>query len=488
MSFTSLGLKQPILLGVEAAGYEAPTPIQAQAIPLARSGRDIVGLGQTGSGKTAAYGLPMLDRLVGGQPGLRGLILVPTRELCVQVAENLRVFAQFSGLHVRTAFGGIPLGVQEAAIKRGLDVLVACPGRLLDHLQFNTVTLDRIEMLVLDEADRMLDMGFMPQIGRILSRMPRERQNMLFSATMPSDIERLVRDHFGEFQRIQVGELSQAATTITHRFESVAATEKERRLEQILRSRSGTVLVFVKTKKRCEELGRKLQRAGLPADSIHGDKSAESRHVVLQGFIRGKVRHLVATDVAARGIDVSDIGLVVNFEMPRAVEDYVHRVGRTGRAGTEGEALSLVGKMEQGIQRQVLEHLAKTSTNARIEVDGRVVSGGRPKERAPRVEAADPVREAEAGDGEERAPERPRGRGRERDRGTVSDERARPRETRSPRETAPPRPPVRRAADRAVTLSSAPSSPRESGFGDGIEGPAPGRGRPGAGGSGPRRR
>ncbi|MFO1055064.1 MAG: DEAD/DEAH box helicase [Planctomycetota bacterium] len=384
MSFRSLGLCEPILRGVAAAGFEEPTPIQQQAIPIARDGRDIIGLGQTGSGKTAAYGLPMLDRLArGGETGLRGLILVPTRELCVQVAENLRIFAQFSGLHVRTAFGGIPLGVQEAAIKRGLDVLVACPGRLLDHMQFNTVNLDRIEMLVLDEADRMLDMGFMPQIGRILARMPRKRQNMLFSATMPSDIEHLVKNHFGVTERIQVGARSQAATTITHRFESVPATSKEKELERILRDRDGTVLVFVKTKKRCEELGRRLQRAGLPADSIHGDKSAEARHVVLQGFIRGKVRHLVATDVAARGIDVSDIGLVVNFDMPRAVEDYIHRVGRTGRAGTEGEALSLVGKMEQGIQRQILEHLAKTSSGSRVVVDGREVGSARRSEPAP---------------------------------------------------------------------------------------------------------
>ena len=481
MSFTSLGLKQPILLGIAAAGYEHPTPIQEQAIPIAKSGRDIVGLGQTGSGKTAAYGLPMLDRLVGGESGLRGLILVPTRELCVQVAEHLRVFAQFSGLHVRTAFGGIPLGVQEAAIKRGLDVLVACPGRLLDHLQFNTVTLDRVEMLVLDEGDRMLDMGFMPQIGRILSRMPKQRQNLLFSATMPSDIERLVRDNFGEFERIQVGELSQAATTLTHRFESVPATSKERRLEQILRERRGTVLIFVKTKKSCEELGRKLQRAGLPADSIHGDKSAESRHVVLQGFIRGKIQHLVATDVAARGIDVSDIGLVLNFDMPRAVEDYVHRVGRTGRAGTEGEALSLVGKADVGIQRQILAHLGKTATAARIEVDGKVISGSG----SPSGTAKGRTREVEA--------EAPRARRRDGSSRTQEAGRASapaPGPARAPAPGRAAAPVVRRAADRAVTLSAAKSAspPRDDGFGDGIADPAPSRTPQSAGGPRARRR
>ena len=485
MSFQSLGLSEPILQGVVAAGFEHPTPIQEQAIPLARAGRDVIGLGQTGSGKTAAYGLPMLDRMIGkGPTGLRGLILVPTRELCVQVAEHLRIFAQFSGLHVRTAFGGIPLGVQEAAIKRGLDVLVACPGRLLDHMQYNTVTLDRIEMLVLDEADRMLDMGFMPQIGRILARIPKQRQNMLFSATMPPDIDRLVREHFGKPERIQVGARSQAAATITHNFESVAATEKERYLERLLKGSDRTVLIFVKTKKRCEELGRKLQRAGLPADSIHGDKSAEARHVVLQGFIRGKVKHLVATDVAARGIDVSEIGLVVNFEMPRAVEDYVHRVGRTGRAGSEGEALSLVGKMEQGIQRQILEHLKKTSGAGRIIVDGSEVSvpGARrapeSPEEAPAREARPARRDAEPGDRapgdrarRDRAPQdrAPREERRERADRPAADSRGTRGRDAQPAGREPARAPRAARTAVAVDLPTNGAAPDDSGFGAGID-------------------
>jgi ATP-dependent RNA helicase RhlE len=197
VSFQDLGLKQPILKGVAAAGYANPTDIQSRAIPLVQAGKNVIALGQTGSGKTAAFGLPMLDSLVGGEPGLRGLILVPTRELCVQVAENLRVYAQFAGLHVRTAFGGIPIAIQESALKRGVDVLVACPGRLIDLMQCNSVDLSRVGMFVLDEADRMLDMGFIPQIRRVLARLPQERQNLMFSATMPGEVEGLVRDYFG---------------------------------------------------------------------------------------------------------------------------------------------------------------------------------------------------------------------------------------------------------------------------------------------------
>ena len=397
VTFQDLGLKPSILKGVAEAGYTNPTDIQSRAIPLVQAGKNVIALGQTGSGKTAAFGLPMLDRLAGGEPGIRGLILVPTRELCVQVAENLRVYAQFAGLHVRTAFGGIPISIQESALKRGVDVLVACPGRLIDLMQCNSVDLSRVEMFVLDEADRMLDMGFIPQIRRVLARLPQERQNLMFSATMPGEVEGLVRDYFGMSERVQVGQRSEAASTITHRFETMSATEKEPWLERLLRKRDGTVLVFVKTKKRAEELGRKLKRVGLPADSIHGDKSAESRHVVLQAFSRGKTRIMVATDVAARGIDVSSIGLVVNFDMPRALEDYIHRVGRTGRAGTEGEAISLITRLDAGIQREILGHMQKTSSGkARVVVDGKTVMQPKEKEEAKAEAGGESRRDREA--------------------------------------------------------------------------------------------
>ena len=339
MSFDSLGLNKSILKGVRDAGYDEPTEIQAHAIPKILAGEELIGLGQTGSGKTAAFGLPMLHKLVGGEPGLRGLIIVPTRELCVQVAENLRGYAKHAGLNVCTAFGGIDLSIQESAFKRGLDVLVACPGRLIDHLERRNISLENIEMVVLDEADRMLDMGFMPQIRRVFLRMPDERQNLLFSATLPKEVEGLVEDFLPNAERVQIGSRSQSASTIRHRFAAVNVADKPRALERLLRQESGKVLVFSNKKIGCEKLGNMLKRSGLPADSIHGDKGAEQRHVVLQAFSRGKTRFLVATDVAARGIDVDDIDLVLNYDFPLAVEDYIHRSGRTGRARPEGPAL-----------------------------------------------------------------------------------------------------------------------------------------------------
>ncbi|MEZ5964367.1 MAG: DEAD/DEAH box helicase [Planctomycetota bacterium] len=357
MTFASLGLQKPILEGIRLAGYTTPTDIQAEAIPIVLSGHDIIALGETGSGKTAAFGLPILDRLLGGKRGLRALILVPTRELCVQVAESLRAYAAASELAVCTAFGGIDLSIQRAAFKRGLDILVACPGRLLDHLQQGSITLADVEVVVLDEADRMLDMGFLPQIRSIFVRCPQQRQNLLFSATMPKDIEALCADFLPDAERVQVGRRSQAARTISHAFAHVAGDHKVPHLRRVLERESGRVLIFVKTKSRAEQLGNALKRAGLPADSIHGDKGAEQRYVALKAFERGRVRFLVATDVAARGIDVSDIELVVNFDMPRALEDYVHRVGRTGRAGNTGRALSLVASSENGILAAVKRHL-----------------------------------------------------------------------------------------------------------------------------------
>lgn len=379
MSFRSLGLQEPILRGVAAAGYDTPTDIQAEAIPKILAGAELIGLGQTGSGKTAAFGLPMLNRLCGGEPGLRGLIVVPTRELCVQVAENLRTYAQFAGLHVCTAFGGVDMSIQESAFKRGLDVLVACPGRLIDHLERRNLTLEKVQMVVLDEADRMLDMGFMPQIRRIFLRLPQERQNLLFSATMPKEVEGLVHDFLPHAERVQIGSRSQTAKTISHRFVAVNAHDKQHALERLLAQESGRVLVFVNKKIGCEKLGNSLKRHGLPADAIHGDKSAEARHACLQAFARGKTRFLVATDVAARGIDVDDIELVVNYDFPLALEDYVHRSGRTGRAGKTGRALSLVAPSEKRLFAVVQAHLQGREVKDAPKAPGR--GYGMPKRR-----------------------------------------------------------------------------------------------------------
>jgi len=365
LTFASLGLKKPILDGVKAAGYQQPTEIQAKSIPLILEGHDVIAAGETGSGKTAAFGLPMLNMLLDHGPGLRALILVPTRELCVQVAENLRIYASCTDVQVRTAFGGIDLKIQEAAFKRGMEILVACPGRLIDHLERGNVALDKIDMLVLDEADRMLDMGFMPQIRRILVRCKRERRTLLFSATMPPEVEHLCKDFLPDARKVQVGRRSRAAETISHDFEEMPARDKTAFLEGVLRKAKGRVLVFVKTKIGAQRLGRALKNDGLPADSIHGDKSAEARHAVLSQFDRGKIRYMVATDVAARGIDVDDIELVINYDLPQSVEDYVHRVGRTGRIGKVGRALSLVSPGERGIFRAIRKQLdARTDAEA----------------------------------------------------------------------------------------------------------------------------
>jgi ATP-dependent RNA helicase RhlE len=357
VTFASLGLREPILKAVHDVGYTQPTDIQAQAIPKILHGLDLIGLGQTGSGKTAAFGLPILHRLCGGPHGLRALIVVPTRELCVQVAENLRVYAAHTHLKVCTAFGGVDMSIQESAFKRGVDVLVACPGRLIDHLERRNLTLVKVQVVVLDEADRMLDMGFMPQIRRIFLRLPQERQNLMFSATMPHEVEGLVHDFLPHAERVQIGERSQAPKEIQHRFVASPALRKQPLLERVLRHERGKVLIFVNKKIGCEKLGNALKRAGLPADAIHGDKGAEQRHLVLQAFTRGKTRFLVATDVAARGIDVDDIDLVVNHDFPLAVEDYIHRTGRTGRAGRKGRALSLVAPTERSRYEAVRRHL-----------------------------------------------------------------------------------------------------------------------------------
>lgn len=361
MTFSSLGLRKPILDGVLKAGYEQPSEIQKNSIPIVLDGHDIISCGETGSGKTAAFGLPILDSLLDHEPGLRALILVPTRELCVQVAENLRIYASRTDIAVVTAFGGVDMGIQESAIRRGCDVIVACPGRMIDHLERGNVNLENIDFLVLDEADRMLDMGFMPQIQRILMRCPDERQTLLFSATMPPDVARLVKDFIPDAKSVQVGRRSQAASTIRHEFEEVNSKEKLPFLTRLLRKTDGKVLIFVKTKLGAQRLGRELKQSGFSADSIHGDKSAEARYTILQGFTRGRIRYLAATDVAARGIDVDDIAMVVNFDMPRAVEDYVHRVGRTGRVGRRGTAVSLWTRADAGVCRAIRKSLAATS-------------------------------------------------------------------------------------------------------------------------------
>jgi ATP-dependent RNA helicase RhlE len=368
VTFSSLGLRKPILDAVKKAGYTTPTDIQKDSIPLVLDGHDLVSCGETGSGKTAAFGLPILEKMLEAEPGhLKALILVPTRELCVQVAENLRIYASRTDIDVCTAFGGVDMGIQEARIRRGCDIIVACPGRMIDHLERGNVTLEHLDYLVLDEADRMLDMGFMPQIAKILMRCPAERQTLLFSATMPPDVAKLVKEFIPEHKTVQVGRRSHAPRQIQHKFEEVRGSDKTRTLIQLLKDHDGHVLVFVKTKLSAQRLGSELKRCGLSADSLHGDKSAEARYSILQAFDRGRIRNLVATDVAARGIDVDDITMVVNYDLPRAVEDYVHRVGRTGRVGRKGIAVSFWTGSDRGIYNAIQKSLSATTDHEAAE-------------------------------------------------------------------------------------------------------------------------
>ncbi|HRP71447.1 MAG TPA: DEAD/DEAH box helicase [Luteimonas sp.] len=357
--FEGLGLSPALLRALSESGYTTPTPIQAQAIPAALDGRDLLGAAQTGTGKTAAFGLPLLQKLAKETPAKgprkpRALVLVPTRELAVQVADSLKTYGRHLKLNVTMVFGGVGMQPQIDNLRRGVDILVACPGRLLDHLDSGHAKLDAVELLVLDEADRMLDMGFLPSIKRVLSRVPKQRQTMLFSATFESRIRTLAMELLNNPTEVQVAAQNTIAETIVHRVHPVDASRKRDLLVDILSTRhTDQVLVFGKTKHGCNRLAEQLEKAGLPALAIHGNKSQAQRQKALDQFKSGKARILVATDVAARGLDIPNLPLVINHDLPMVAEDYVHRIGRTGRNGAQGEALSLVSPDEGGLLRQI---------------------------------------------------------------------------------------------------------------------------------------
>ena len=359
MMFETLGLSPALLRALADAGYATPTPIQQQAIPHVLSGHDLLGGAQTGTGKTAAFGLPMLQRLSKETPPKgprkpRALVLVPTRELAVQVADNLKTYARHLRLNVTTLFGGVGMQPQVDNLRRGVDVLVACPGRLLDHMEQGNAKLDNVEVLVLDEADRMLDMGFLPSMKRILARVPKERQTLLFSATFEPRIKTLAMEYLKSPVEVQVAAQNTIADTIVHRVHPVDAKKKRDLLVDILSERhTDRVLIFGKTKHGCNRLAEQLEESGLPALAIHGNKSQAARQKALDAFKSGKTRILVATDVAARGLDIPALPLVINHDLPMVAEDYVHRIGRTGRNGMEGEALSLVSHEEGPLLRQI---------------------------------------------------------------------------------------------------------------------------------------
>ncbi|CAG0974057.1 ATP-dependent RNA helicase RhlE [Burkholderiales bacterium] len=366
-NFDALGLNPAILRAVAERGYVTPTPIQAKAIPAILAGKDIMGGAQTGTGKTAGFTLPMLQRLLAhantspspARHPVRALILTPTRELAIQVEESVRDYGKHTGLRATVVYGGVAMDAQEAALRAGVELLVATPGRLLDHLQQKTLNLNQVEIFVLDEADRMLDMGFIPDIKRIIALLPAKRQNLLFSATFSPEIKKLADQLLNQPELIEVARRNTAAETVTQLAYVCRADDKRALLERLLRDRGEEqALVFMRTKQGAGRLARQLEKSGFEASAIHGDKSQLARLEALDAFKDGKIRVLVATDVAARGLDIEELPLVFNFELPYVPEDYIHRIGRTGRAGASGVAISIVGPDEERLLLEI-ERLLK---------------------------------------------------------------------------------------------------------------------------------
>ncbi len=355
-TFESLGLAPELLKALSESGYTKPTPIQAQAIPVALAGGDLMAGAQTGTGKTAAFALPLLQKMLplastSASPArhpIRALILTPTRELAIQVEESVKAYAKYTNLRSLVVFGGVDIRTQTPSLMRGVEILVATPGRLLDHVEQRTLQLGQVQMLILDEADRMLDMGFMPDLKRILALLPKQRQNLMFSATFSNEIKKLSEAFLHNPTLIEVARSNATAENVTQKVYLVEQANKHAQLTDILRgSDASQVIVFTKTKLTASRLAKQLQREGLVADAIHGDKSQKERMEALDAFKQGKVAVLIATDVAARGLDIDQLPMVINYEIPSAPEDYVHRIGRTGRAGASGTAISLVSPEEE---------------------------------------------------------------------------------------------------------------------------------------------
>jgi ATP-dependent RNA helicase RhlE len=387
-TFADLGLRPELLKAVAEQGYTEPTPIQVQAIPHVLSGRDVMGGAQTGTGKTAGFTLPLLQRLAQhantsvspARHPVRALILAPTRELAAQVEESVRAYAKYTGLRSTVVFGGVPMDPQTAELRRGVEILVATPGRLLDHVQQRTLNLGQVEIFVLDEADRMLDMGFIPDVKRIVALLTGRKQNLLFSATLTDDIRSLAKSFLKDPVAVQVAPKLAAAELVTHVVHPVARERKRELLVHLVKSRGmKQVLVFVATRIGANRLAYQLNREGVHATAIHGDRTQVERMQALEDFKAGRVGVLVATDVAARGLDIEDLPHVLNFDLPNSPEDYVHRIGRTGRAGTAGTAISLVSPAEH-------ERLAEIEKTIRIRMPREVVPGFGHASEAPLME------------------------------------------------------------------------------------------------------
>jgi ATP-dependent RNA helicase RhlE len=354
LSFEKFCFHPEIMGGVRASRYVEPTPIQEQAIPPVLGGKDVLGLAQTGTGKTAAFALPILQRLLQGErQKVRALILAPTRELAEQIHEAIRTLGKKTRVSSMTLYGGVNIRPQIQSLKKGVEVVVACPGRLLDHISQGTIRLSSLEILVLDEADQMFDMGFLPDIRRILQHLPRKRQTLLFGATMPAEIRTLAREILADPVTIQVGETAPVAT-VSHAVYPVQRHLKTPLLLRLLRQTpTDSVLVFTRTKRRAKSLGEQLSRAGFQATALQGDLPQNRRREAMEGFRDGSYRVLAATDIAARGIDVSRVSHVINYDVPDTAETYIHRIGRTGRACRQGDAFSLIAPEEEEMMRSI---------------------------------------------------------------------------------------------------------------------------------------
>ena len=385
--FETLALNPKLLRAVAESGYTAMTPIQAKAIPIVLAGRDVMGAAQTGTGKTAAFTLPLLQKMLRHENAsmsparhpVRALVLAPTRELADQVANNVRTYAKHTDLRSTVVFGGIDMKPQTAELKRGVEVLIATPGRLLDHIEAKNCVLNQVEYVVLDEADRMLDIGFLPDLQRILSYLPKQRQTLLFSATFSPEIKRLAQSYLQDPVTVEVARPNATASTVEQRFYSAAEDDKRRAVKQLLREREiSQAIVFVNSKLGAARLARAFERDGLKTAALHGDKSQDERLKSLDAFKRGEVDLLVATDVAARGLDIADLPAVFNFDVPFNAEDYVHRIGRTGRAGASGLAVTLVDRDDARLIAEIEKLIKK-----KIEIEAIELDDDRPR-RAPR--------------------------------------------------------------------------------------------------------
>ena len=370
VTFADLNLAEPILRAITDSGYTKPTPIQAQAIPIVLSGLDVMGGAQTGTGKTAAFTLPILNRIIkhaNSSPSparhpIRALMLAPTRELAIQIQEAVETYAKHTGIRSTVVFGGVDIKEQKAAVRAGVEILVATPGRLLDHLEQKNLSLNQVEVLVLDEADRMLDMGFIPDIVRIIGLLPEKRQSLLFSATFSDEIKKLADRMLKAPVLIEVARRNESAANVAQQIYRVHGDDKRRLLGHLVTSQDlKQVLVFSRSKLNTARLARELARDGFTTDAIHGDKTQDERIKALEAFKNGDVRILVATDVAARGLDIDQLPTVVNYELPFVAEDYIHRIGRTGRAGASGTAISFVapddGKLLVEIEKLIKRKL-----------------------------------------------------------------------------------------------------------------------------------